>query len=54
MVKPIFINKQKEKEKESEKKEEKEEGNNMEFLSKKRAEPDTPIQEVDMVKLKKR
>ena len=54
MVKPIFINKQKEKEKESEKKEEKEEGNNMEFLSKKRAEPDTPLQEVDMVKLKKK
>ena len=54
MVKPIFINKQKEKERESEKKEEKEEGNNIEFLSKKRAEPDTPLQEVDMVKLKKK
>ena len=50
MVKPVFINKRKEKEKEPEKEKE----NNIEFLSKKRAEPDTPKEEIDMIKLKKK
>ena len=49
MVKPYFINKPKEKEKEKEEKE-----NKIEFLSKKRTEPDSSIKEVDMVKLKKK
>ena len=50
MVKPIFINKKKEKSKESSN----EKDNNIEYLSKKRVEPDTPKQEIDMVKLKKK
>ena len=54
MVKPIFINKKKEKEKEKEIEKEKEKNNNIEFLSKKRAEPDTPKQEIDMLTLKKK
>ena len=52
MVKPYFKNKQKEKEKEKE--EDKEKKIKIEFLSKKRAEPDIVIKEVDMVKLKKK
>ena len=54
MVKPIFNNKKKEKENEKEKSEEKQEENNTEFLSKKRTEPDTPMPDIDMVKLKKK
>ena len=54
MVKPIFNNKKKEKENEKEKSEEKQEENNIDFLSKKRAEPDTPMPDIDMVKLKKK
>ena len=54
MVKPYFINKPKEKEKEKEKEEEVDKENKIEFLSKKRTEPDTAIKEVDMVKLKKK
>ena len=50
MVKSIFTNKQNDKEKEKEK----EEDNKIEFLSKKRVEPDTPKEEVDMIQLKKK
>ena len=50
MVKPMFVNKQKEKEKGQEKQKE----TKIEFLSKKRIEPDTPKDDVDMVKLKKK
>ena len=50
MVKPIFINKKKEKSKDSSN----EKDNKIDFLSKKRIEPDTPNQEIDMVKLKKK
>ena len=46
MVKPVYNNKQNEKEKEKEK--------DKEYLSKKRSEPDTKRQEVDMVKFKKK
>ena len=54
MVKPIFINKKKDKEKEKENEVEKEKENNNQFLSKKRAEPDTPKQDIDMVNLKEK
>ena len=54
MVKPIFINKKKEKEKEKEKEVQKEKDNNLQFLSKKRSEPDTPKQDVDMINLKEK
>ena len=54
MVKPIFINKKKEKEKEKEKEVQKEKDNNLQFLSKKRSEPDTPKQDVDMFNLKEK
>ena len=50
MVKPIFINKKKEKSKDSSN----EKDNKIDFLSKKRIEPDTPNKEIDMVKLKKK
>ena len=54
MVKPIFINKKNEKENEKETKEQKQEVNKIQFLSKKREEPDNPMPDVDMITLKKK
>ena len=52
MVKSVLFTKQKEKSKEKSKEKEKEKEN--ELLSKKRQEPDTPLQDIDMVKIKKK
>ena len=54
MVKEIFVNKKNEKENEKETKEQKQKVNKIEFLSKKREEPDNHMPDIDMLTLKKK